>query len=131
MFGGLSGGSMAVGGLALAIALFILQKEIVADIVDRNGDERVGLRTLPILLGAPVTMVLVAGINLAFLATVAVSAELANIGSPGRQILAGLGALNCVAALAVTRWCRDSGPAVFLTGQKIFLLGSVLLALAL
>jgi len=133
VFGSLSGGRMArmTWWLALVIGLFILQKEMAADVVDRKGDERVGLRTLPVMVGAPMTMVLVSVINLAFVFTVVASEGFASVWIPGTRVLITLGGVNCLSALVVAGWHCDYGATAFLTAQKIILIGGVLLAFAL
>lgn len=101
--------------LALAIGLFVLQKEIVADAYDREGDARVGLRTLPVLFGTPRTMWIVAVINVAFLVSV-----------EGPALMA-VGVVNIVASI-ITALRGERAVRAMLTLQKGFLLAGVLLA---
>ncbi len=112
LFGSLSSEAVA---LALAIGLFVLQKEIVADAYDREGDARVGLRTLPVLFGTPRTMGIVAVINVAFLVSV-----------EGPALIA-VGVVNIVASI-ITALRGERAVRAMLTLQKVFLLAGVLLA---
>ncbi len=103
--------------LAVTIGLFILQKEIIADAKDRDGDARAGLRTFSVLFGVRWTLVLVAALNVAFLATLA----------PGEVALIAVGITNIAGAiLAFTRGERILR--AFLVLQRAFLLAGVLFA---
>jgi geranylgeranylglycerol-phosphate geranylgeranyltransferase len=118
LFGSVSGSLPDEGKqLAVTIGLFILQKEIAADAYDRDGDARVGVRTIPVVLGVRWTMILVAALNVAFLVTLA----------PGSLPLAAVGATNIVAALLAA--ARGGGAVrVFLMLQRAFLFAGVLFA---
>jgi geranylgeranylglycerol-phosphate geranylgeranyltransferase len=112
-------GSIEARTLAAAIAIFILQKEIAADVVDRQGDEQMGLRTLPIVLGVRPTLFIVAALNVAFIVTVVV------LGLP--LGMTGVGLVNIVAStLAAFR--DERAIHALLTLQKGFLVAGVLLA---
>jgi len=107
-------GSLHARELAILIGLFILQKEIIADTYDRDGDARVGLRTLPVIFGIRATMIIVASINAAFLMM-------------SRGPMIAVGAINIVAAIA-TAWLGEKAVPAMLTLQKAFLLAGLLFA---
>jgi 4-hydroxybenzoate polyprenyltransferase len=120
LFGGLS---IEARELALAIGLFILQKEIVADVYDREGDARVRLRTLPVVLGVRGAILVVIAVNVVFIAASAIFLSTA-IGAA----LCGIGAVNVIAAAMMMRICRRSTVLHFLRLQQSFLLAGVLIA---
>lgn len=112
-------GSIEARSLAAAIAIFILQKEIVADVFDRQGDEQMGLRTLPIVLGVRPTLFIVAALNVTFIVTVVV------LRLP--LVMIGVGLVNILASpLAAFR--DERAIRALLTLQKVFLVAGVLLA---
>lgn len=103
--------------LAVTIGLFILQKEIVADAKDRDGDARSGRRTFPVLFGVRWTLTLVVALNVAFLAS---------LGSRDFALIA-VGVTNVIGAiLAAIRGERFLR--AFLVLQRAFLLAGVLFA---
>jgi 4-hydroxybenzoate polyprenyltransferase len=107
--------SPEAAALAITIGLFVLQKEIIADVYDREGDARVGLRTFPVLFGIPRTMAIIAAINVVFVATA------------GSAALIAVGIANILAAIfTAIRGERAIG--AMLTLQKVFLLAGVLFA---
>ena len=115
LFGSLSQEARAI---AIAIGLFILQKEIVADAYDRDGDVRVGLRTLPVLFGIRRTMGMIAAINAAFLGCA--------VWMRSGPLIA-VGIVNIAAAI-VTALHGDRAVKGMLTLQKVFLLAGLLFA---
>jgi len=107
-------GNLQARELAILIGLFILQKEIVADAYDRDGDARVGLRTLPVIFGIRTTMIFIVAINVAFLVM-------------SRGPLMAVGVINIAAAIA-TAWLGEKAVPAMLTLQKGFLLAGLLFA---
>jgi geranylgeranylglycerol-phosphate geranylgeranyltransferase len=105
--------------LAVTIGLFILQKEIAADAVDREGDARAGLRTLPVVFGVRRTMLIVAAMNVAYLASIAPMTGMA------RLALAAVGVTNIVFAIAAR---GEHLLRAYLVLQRVFLLAGVLFA---
>lgn len=119
LFAGISPQSQA---LAAAIGLFILQKEIVADVYDRDGDARVHLRTLPIVFGVRGALLIVIAVNLGFIAVSSVA-----LASPVNAALAAVGVFNVVAATTVLLPRGPIRVLHFLRFQQAFLLAGVLL----
>jgi geranylgeranylglycerol-phosphate geranylgeranyltransferase len=103
--------------LAVTIGLFILQKEILADAKDRDGDARTGLRTFPVRFGVRWTLVLVVALNVAFLASLA----------RGELALIAVGVTNIVFAI-VAAMRGERVLRAFLVLQRAFLLAGVLFA---
>jgi len=112
-------GSIAARSLAAATTIFILQKEIVADVFDRAGDEQMGLRTLPIVLGVRPTLLIVAALNVALIVTVA--------GLRLPLVMTGVGLVNVVASI-LAAFRAERGIRALLTLQKVFLMTGVVLA---
>lgn len=105
---------MTVVLAAAIVALFITQKELAADVNDRDGDAASGIRTIPVVAGPRVGLVLVAVLNVAlFVVALAAPAEvLAQL-----RVAAQLAAIVNVIAL----WM--AGPRAYLTLQKVLLIG--------
>ena len=99
---------------AAIVALFITQKELVADVNDRDGDAAAGIRTVPVVAGPRVALLLVAALNVA-LYLVARAAPAAVL--PELRFAAQLAAvLNMIALCGVTA-------RVYLRLQKTLLIG--------
>ena len=116
-----AGFSPQAQALAAAIGLFILQKEIVADVYDRDGDARVHLRTLPIVFGVRGALLMVIAVNLGFIAVSAVA-----LAPPVNGALAAVGGFNVVAATTVLLLRGPVKVLHFLRFQQAFLLAGVL-----
>jgi 4-hydroxybenzoate polyprenyltransferase len=115
LFGSVSHGAQE---LAVAIGLFILQKEIVADVYDHEGDARVRLRTLPVALGDRGALLVVIGVNAVFVAFASFLAL------PIGAVVIGVGITNVIVAVAVMHWRR--GVRHLLRLQQCFLLAGLL-----
>lgn len=99
---------------ATIVALFITQKELVSDVNDRDGDASAGIRTVPVVVGPRVALLLVAALNVA-LFLVARAAPAAVL--PELRFAAQLAAvLNAIALCVITA-------RVYLRLQKVFLIG--------
>ena len=47
------------------VALFVMQKELIADLYDREGDAAAGIATIPVMMGSRIALALVALLNVA------------------------------------------------------------------
>lgn len=107
------------------VALFIMQKELIADVYDLDGDVAAGVSTIPGIVGVRIAVLLVALLNLGSwmlvrrVDTVPVLAEL----SAAAAVVA---SVNVLALLVVS--CRVTSITVraFLEMQKVFLIGGCL-----
>jgi geranylgeranylglycerol-phosphate geranylgeranyltransferase len=99
---------------ASIVALFITQKELIADVNDRDGDAAAGIRTVPVAVGPRVALLLVATLNVA-LFLVARAAPVAVL--PELRFAAQLAAvINVIAVYVVTA-------RAYLRLQKVLLIG--------
>lgn len=106
---------------AAIIGLFVTQKELVADVYDRDGDAAAGIRTIPVAMGQRIGLALVAALNvslfmlarhgpvppLPYLRETAVAVAMVNAAS------------LCVVALRITSFTVRA----YLELQKVFLIG--------
>jgi 4-hydroxybenzoate polyprenyltransferase len=107
------------------VAMFIAQKELIADVYDLDGDVAAGVATIPSLVGVRLAVVMVASINVGSLLMLRLM--------DGAQVLtelpaaaAGVATVNVLALLLV--FCRITSFTVraFLEMQKVFLIGGCL-----
>lgn len=122
-------GTTALPAVAI-VGLFILQKELLADVYDLDGDRAAGVRTIPGIAGPFPAMVLVALLNAALWTLVRIVVTVPVI--PGLPAAAtGVASVNVLASLAVL--CRITPVTVraLLELQKLFLLGGCLALFAL
>jgi len=98
------------------VALFIAQKELVADVRDLAGDAAAGVRTIPVLLGARAALALAVALNAA-LAWLAYRADEIPLLVHLPRVMTVVAAANVLALLLL----RRAGPYVLL--QKALVLG--------
>jgi 4-hydroxybenzoate polyprenyltransferase len=108
-------GAAVLPGIAL-VALFITQKELVADVRDLAGDAAAGVRTIPLLLGARAALALAVALNVA-LAWLAYSAGEIPLLVHLPRVMMVVAAANVLALLLL----RRAGAYVLL--QKALVLG--------
>ena len=107
------------------VALFATQKELVADVYDREGDAAAGVRTIPVLAGPRVGLALVAALA-ALLGVVAFSIDptppLEGIALAARAVAV----LDVAAALCVLAFPTRRAVRAYLELQKAILIGGCL-----
>lgn len=112
------------------VALFVTQKELVADIYDRDGDAAGGLRTIPVVIGPRGALAVVAALNvLSWLVvrstnTVPVLLHLAW----AAQVVAGV---NALAVSIVLFRITAATVRAYLELQKVFMIGGCLALFAM
>ena len=105
-----------------AMALFVTQKELFADVYDLDGDVAAGIRTIPAVVGVRGALVVVALLNITSFALVYLAGAIPAI--PGLRTAAAVVACVNVAGLLVLS-CRITQTTLraFLELQKVFLIG--------
>jgi len=122
---GASLGHVAAATILPAIAmvgLFITQKELVADVYDRDGDAAAGVLTIPVLLGSWPALAIVLGLNLALWAVVRNAGAvpvLMHLSTAGQLVAIVNSLALCAVALRVTK----TSVRAYLELQKIWLIG--------
>ncbi len=96
--------------LVLALVLWSLEKEIMMDVRDVEGDQRVGLVTVPIFLGRKPTGVILTVVNLAVWASVlwlmVVGRLFLNLGWPAFLAIIHTGLIFYLGAMAPVLWIK-------------------------
>ncbi len=107
---------------ALIVALFVTQKEMAADVYDREGDAAGGVATIPVAFGPRAALALVTALNVASL-LLARSSGPAPLLAPLSLAGAVVASINIVSASAVFAKITPSTVRAYLELQKIFQIG--------
>jgi 4-hydroxybenzoate polyprenyltransferase len=114
-------GIATVLAAAAIIGLFVTQKELVADVYDRDGDAAAGIRTIPVAAGPRIALALVAALNVLLFALVRTGPvpPLPYLREAAVVVAIVNAASLCVVALKITRFTVRA----YLELQKVFLIG--------
>lgn len=107
------------------VAMFILQKELLADAYDLDGDVAAGLRTIPAIYGRRVTLAIVALLNVVswiLLRVLEADGVIVHLAVAAE----GVATLNVLAVVAVLCRINSFTLRAYLELQKIFLIGGCL-----
>ena len=112
------------------VGLFVTQKELVADIFDRDGDRAAGIRTIPVVVGATVSSALLALLNVAIV-SIASEAEVVPV-LRGLMPAAGVvGVVNALGACILLIRPAHFAVRAYLEVQKALQIGGCLGMLAM
>jgi 4-hydroxybenzoate polyprenyltransferase len=112
------------------IGLFVMQKEMVADVYDGDGDAAAGVLTLPVIFGRRAALMIVLALNLLLwlmvrsMAAFAIPLHLA-------AVAPAVGIVNGIALCAVLLKVTNMTVRAYLELQKIFQIGGCILLFAL
>lgn len=112
------------------VGLFVTQKELVADVYDREGDAAAGVLTIPVLFGSRPALTIVFGLNVALWAVARGAGPvpvLPHLSTAGQLVAIVNSLALCAVALKVT----NTSVRAYLELQKIWLIGGCIALFAL
>ena len=104
------------------VAIFITQKELIADIFDRDGDAAAGIRTIPVTIGPRAALAIVVALNVLLCFPLRSAGNiriLPHLGSTAEFVAIVNLLVLCVVLLKATR----KSVRLYLELQKIFMIG--------
>jgi geranylgeranylglycerol-phosphate geranylgeranyltransferase len=107
---------------AAIIALFVTQKELVADVYDRDGDAAAGITTVPVAVGPRLALAMVAALNVLLFVVVRWGGAiplLPHLSSAGEVVAS----VNVLALGVVLLKMTSATVRAYLELQKVFLIG--------
>jgi len=104
------------------VAIFVTQKELIADIYDRDGDAAAGIRTIPVTIGPRAALALVVALNVLLCVPVRSAGDvriLPHLGSTALMVAIVNMLVLCVVLLNTTH----KTVRIYLDLQKVFMIG--------